>query len=478
MKKIISVFLTALLLTFSFSLSASANSAQTWWEGTDASGVITTDENCPLIVKNEVLTFNIDSFPLSYYRSAEAFMKYSASVTAQYTFYNPADYSVTAKLLFPFGEKPMYLYNYFNESTQEYSDADDTEKYEITQNGVPVDKKLRYTLNRGNFDINKDLQRIKEGFTKDSFYYPEMPVKKCTFLASSIDPENDNAANAGYDLPEFDGKTKYYFVQQSGFQKLKNGENRHSTWVENGDEFTVYVIGDTSVKFPEWTVFKNSGRKDNEIIDGAITLISEENITFSDLVFSQYDESYGIQRHDWYNAVVEIMNINEDESGAVTGGEGLLFIKDDLLRWYEYEITVDAKSEVINCVNAPVYPEIDSNYSPSVYDYLYLLSPASTWADFGSLDIIVNTPYFITDSGNFSFTETDFGYELKLDKLPEEELSFRMSTVENPIKPAKHITDIIPVEILIMLSTIAAAVAVIISIITLIRKKYLKEHKT
>lgn len=470
-KKLVSIFIILTILVLNFSVFACANSAQKWWAGTDASGVVVTEANSPIIVKNEVLSFNIESFPESNYRTHEEFNNYNSSVTAQYTFYNSSNYTVTAKLLFPFGERPMYIFNDFDNNTGTYYYADDTANYEITLNGVPVEKRLRYTLNSGDFDVNRDLKKIREGYTEDSFYYPEMPVKKYTFLASSIDTENDNAASIGFDLPEFNGKTKYYFVQQSGMHRQNNGNHRHSAGVKSGEKFTVYVIGDISVEFPIWTIYKNGGVKDNEEIAGTVSIISEDEITFSDLVFSQYDENYNIPENDWYNAVVENFNNSEDASGAVTGGEALLFIKDDLLRWYEYEISIAPEGEVINTVNAPIYPEINENYSPSVYDYLYLLSPAETWADFGSLDIIINTPYYLIESGNFAFIETDSGYEINLDALPDEELSFRLSTTEHPVKPKKHITDILPVEIIVMLSIIAAATVIIITAIVFIGKK-------
>ena len=49
-------------------------------------------------------------------------------------------------------------------------------------------------------------------------------------------------------------------------------------------------------------------------------------------------------------------------------------------------------------VTAPIYPGINGYYSPSIYDYTYLLSPAKTWSEFGTLDIVVNTLFYITES--------------------------------------------------------------------------------
>jgi len=43
----------------------------------------------------------VQEFPRNYYSTAEEFLAYTGHVTAEYTFYNPADYTVTATLVFP-----------------------------------------------------------------------------------------------------------------------------------------------------------------------------------------------------------------------------------------------------------------------------------------------------------------------------------------------------------------------------------------
>lgn len=413
-KKIISVFICFTMIFISLFTTVSANSAQSWWRGTDASGVIITDGECPVIVKNEVLSFNINTFPETYYRNAEDMKNYSSSVTAQYTFYNPSDMDVTARLLFPFGEKSMYFDDYYDNEKDDYISFDDTEKYEILADGVSTEKKLRYTLNTGAFNVSDALSKIKDEFTEDSFYYPEMPVLKYTFTASGIDTEKYTAATAGFDIDITETEARYYFTDQSGFHSQGGNIGRLSNWVENGDEITVYVIGNTALPFPEWHFYKDGGVENRERIDGKMTVTNTEKMTFSELVFFSFDKNSGISEIDWYNATVESLN-NER---YMPGAQRALDIENNLLRWYEYEITIPAKAELINTVSAPLYPEIDSSYSPAVYDYTYLLSPAKTWKEFGKLDIIINTPHFLTESENFTFESTDKGYRLSLEDFP------------------------------------------------------------
>ena len=113
-KSILTAGLILMTLVLSMS-SVYANSAQTRWSGTDSTGAIVLDEDSPIIVEKELLSFDIGEFPQSYYRDVNEFVAYSAKVTAEYTFYNPSDYTVTATLAFPFGGTADYADLYDHE---------------------------------------------------------------------------------------------------------------------------------------------------------------------------------------------------------------------------------------------------------------------------------------------------------------------------------------------------------------------------
>ena len=105
------------------------------------------------------------------------------------------------------------------------------------------------------------------------------------------------------------------------------------------------------------------------------------------------------------------------------------------MRWYEYTLTLEPGQTLTNTVTAPLYPAIDAGYTPSIYTYTYLLSPAKTWAQFGELKIAVNTPYYMTENNQGGFSKAGNGYELTLPGLPEKELSFTLSESEHPRPP-------------------------------------------
>ena len=145
MKRTFATILVVLLLASTFVVPAYANSAQTHWRGVDSTGAVVVDGNCPIEVTKEVLTFDVSEFPENYYREMDEYLAYTGKVTAEYTFYNPTDLTVTATLAFPFGTQPDYA-SLFDDETQAYLPFADTEKYDITINGEAIDKEIRYTL--------------------------------------------------------------------------------------------------------------------------------------------------------------------------------------------------------------------------------------------------------------------------------------------------------------------------------------------
>lgn len=112
---------------------------------------------------------------------------------------------------------------------------------------------------------------------------------------------------------------------------------------------------------------------------------------------------------------------------------------------------------------------IDLRYEPDEFGYTDLLSSAKTWKSFGELEIVINTPYYISSSSIDGFTKTETGYTMKLDGLPEVELTFNLSTSENPTKPVSmyqialivHIAIIVGVALLIIGGIVVAVVLIV-----------------
>ena len=101
-----------------------------------------------------------------------------------------------------------------------------------------------------------------------------------------------------------------------------------------------------------------------------------------------------------------------DLSGSTSNG-----LNEGYAPWRLYEISLDPDEKATVTLTAPVYPDVDTRYNPYTYFYSYYFSPYTGWKGYGSVDVVINTDYFITNSFHDSFTETESGYELHIDSL-------------------------------------------------------------
>ena len=471
----VTAMLFAMVLLFGLTAApAYANSAQSHWTGIDSTGAIVTDENCPIVVERELLIFDIKEFPSNYYRDAVELESYSGNVTAEYTFYNPAEYSVTATLVFPFGNLPSYAYLYDAE-TGEHIPFLDTELYGITVDGKPIDLKIRHTLSHSydQFELEKDLPLLADGHIADSFYRPDLPVTIYHYSISGVDDQY-GAATAAFRWSGDGNKTRILLTEQSG-GGLGDGWMSLEMWARNGESATIYVFGEVPSEDIQWNFYEN-GACEKEI-EGAMTLAESEVITFEEYAMRSYPEGTGVFETDWYNAVVA--NLNYSARGFSYGiiGEYIGDMSSSLMRWYEYEITLEPGQRIVNAVTAPIYPSIDSRYEPDVFGYTYLLSPAKTWKSFGELEIVVNTPYYISDSSVEGFTKTETGYSVKLTGLPENELTFNLSTSENPVRKVSPYQTVAITVIIVICIVIALFIGGVVFVVVLIRKKKAKRGR-
>ncbi len=423
--------LCALLLAGAMPLSVYANSAQSWFRGVDANGVIVSGEQSPLVVERELLTFELSELPAPHSFGDEALAAYGAKVSAEYTFYNPSSYTVTARLMFPFGHLPDYFYGY---------ELDDSSKYDIRVNGEPIEKSVRHSFSDGHdrFSLDDELPLLQDSFVSDDFYSPELRVTEYVFSVSGIDTEKYRSATIGFDIEKGLGDHRIYFPEQNGAQLQPGGAMRLHSFVSRGEGeslVSVFVIGSPLETFPEWHAYKNGGVDDRERIPGSVTLLYTSELTFFELALAERGESSPVSEVDWYNAVVEDFNRSTARTGDhpyVTGEYFNSRFESRFMRWYEYELTLAPGERLVNCVTAPIYPALDLDFDPDIYEYTYLLSPAKTWKSFGELEIVVKTPYYITESGIDGFEKTEDGYSLTLDGLPDGELTFTLSRSESP----------------------------------------------
>ena len=411
-----------------FMIPASANSAQTEWSGEDASGAVVLTGDCPIVVTNEVLTFDINTLPKYRYPSIDDFLRYDAKVTAEYTFYNPSDITVTAKLAFPFDSDPAY----FPVANVEAN----TDRYQITVNGAVVDKNVRHTVGEyADFDLDKELASLSDEYITDDFFQPNMLVTKYVY---SI-PEDSRLRSikrkfVAFDFDNNNRNTRVYNPNGGGVTQ-DDGSVRVYEVASAASSFSFYVIGEPLSTPPVCRVYESSYVKDGEELNIPVTYRSTSQTTLEELLLSKYSEDSRFSEVDWYNAIVtEFIGATQESNYIRHSGFKLNPEHDfNVIEWYEYSITLAPGESIVNTVTAPMYPDVNGNYSPEVYTYNYYLTPAKTWASFGNLEIIINTPYYMLGSSLDGFTKTEIGYRLSLNGLPEEDLRFYLSESEDPV---------------------------------------------
>ncbi len=464
-------------------LLAFANSAQSWFEGVDGNGAIMTDSESPIVVEKERLTLDIQELPKNRYENGEEYLAYSAKVTAEYTFYNPSEYTVTAKLLFPFGNAPNYASEYRGDDGN-YHPVDDTDKYEITVDGVPVERRIRHTLSNGmgGFELETDLPLVQDGFVEDEFYTQDLTVTKYTFEISGVATWEYPAAHVAIDIPEGIGDYRLCLADINGASMQADGDIRVHTSVGrySYETFELYVFGTPLATLPEWQAYENGGVKDGEEIGGKVELVRTETTTFQAFALEKRSEDSAVSEYDWYNAVVYALKDSQEnhpEHPLVYDRRTRFTFDDKLMRWYEYEITLAPNTRIVNAVTAPLYPAIDRGYEPSIYEYTYLLSPAKTWKSFGELEIVINTPYCITESSLEGWQAIEGGYAVTLDGLPEGELTFTLCTSATPEKKSSPYAIAFGVLIIVTLAVPILLVGGVVAVVVVIWKICKKRKK-
>lgn len=403
--------LCAVLPAFSAKTDVFANSAQRYWRGVDSFGVTSIGGECPLEVESEKLTFNVSDFRQNGNDEGD----YSQTVTAEYNFYNPSDSEVTANLVFPFG----------SESYSDYGEG----KYsgDIKVGGAPVSFNERYTYAMyRDFDLSQIL-RVRDDYYESGFFTRNLSVTRYYFSVGGVEDNKKYSPYASIKLPVSSG-VKYALRDITGYSQGGGYYATVGKFVENGDTLELIVYGNADVDNFQWTIYENGSEKKQ--IDGTVTLKYKETTTFGEFVFSNYDEKFGVSRVDWFNASADcLQSDNYGDVLSLTGdfGEGFL---NDLMRWYEYDLTVPAGGRVVNTVTAPLFPDADYGYSPAVYEYVYYSSPAKTWKSFGTLSVEINTPYYIVSDSDL-WTKTDGGYTRFYETLPDE-IRFKLSKSESP----------------------------------------------
>ena len=380
-------------------ISAKANSAQTKWEGSSSAGVVVTGEDCPLEVEKEVLTFDLNSLPVVWSDNKD----YNASVSAEYSFYNPTDLDLSIDLAFPLGDNPSYVDGYAKKVLE-------SDLYNVQIDGEKVSTKIRYTVMSGAEFGESDIEKIK------TLTNSEVVIDKQSVAYSYyFDVEDDN-----YQI-FVEGNPNNIVLSDCPVTRQENGDVTELFVNARAGGFKVVVIGEK----PDSVYIRNDKLKiyPSPGLEPKVSL-------FYDMLGLYYGYSEDLTQEWRFDAVVDAITVDINSYGVSNYRIGRDF--GSFMLWYEYSMQVGANQRVVNKVTAPICPAIDSYWNPPKYAYTYFLSPAKCWQSFGELEIIINTPFKMIESGDFDFEKVDGGYKLALEGLPTSELTFTLCESETP----------------------------------------------
>ncbi|MBQ6067616.1 MAG: YcxB family protein [Clostridia bacterium] len=397
-------------------LSASANSAPAFWAGKDSTGVLLRGDSCPIEVKSEKLTLRVTDLPEPYQDDTSFWASYSNEMTAEYTFFNPTKEAVSATVVFPCGTLPDYAWTRGGEK------PDHTARYGAFVNGQPVETTVRYSLDDGfdAFHLAPMLARLRDDVAADAFLKPDTTVTTyvCRFDGIALQDRYDAEA-----VLRIAGGTagRYLCVGGDGYNYVDICSDMApcSIWIEDGfRECTMTVFGPPLGEGSEWEVSDPSG---NAI--GKVAVPVGKSVTMTDYCRRAKATYPDASDTDLFNAYADALH-SEYLADTVLTEDG--YFIPGLMRWYEYGLTLQPAETLVNSVCAPLYPVIRGNRSPRLYDFTYLLSPAAEWADFGALEVAIETPYYLSDVSPEGFRKTDNGFLLQTEGLPEGELTFTL----------------------------------------------------
>ena len=354
------------------------------WEGDKVRGAALVDENCPVVLERETITFDLPEFPYLGRDSAEKYLAYPGRVTTEYHFYNPTDEALTVKFAFPLGVNPAY-------AAIEGEDAvSDLHKYSITLNGKAVTPELRHSTHEWyktwtRLDVT--YSSIMDEFAIYHFYYPEAPVTVSTYTVSGINSETYPDSYAVLDIPRPADGIGSLFIPDLGMDRSSSEYIRKGLVAENGMTITVYNIGVESDELPDWKIYSDHLIDEAEQIEGEIKLTDKRVISFRDLAMSKWSEESGVKDVDWYNAFAYLFGVKIDNY------ERVLDLSYKLVPWYRYEITLAPGERAVNTVTAPIYPIANTKYSPAIYTYEYIRGELNTDENYQGTEVMINTPY-------------------------------------------------------------------------------------
>lgn len=422
MKKL-AVFTSFIAVVLTFSPAAFANSGPVFWQGYPSSMVMAIEENSPIRVESEELTFDFsEASPYDH--------TISGQVTAVYEMANPTEEARVVQMAFPFvgilaslAADPAY----------------------ITADGRP----LPYDIYIGDAVASHGAPGAGNGAAGFSFAaivgtITDAPYEAANFAGDEkgklytidVRPTTDAPVNCAVDFTFDREKTK---IITDGFNRHeRDGEKiRVAAWCYGPETLEILVLG--------------------EEVDLNIEAYSDGGLERATDLYEHETAARTVEVKDYLRELIA-KRPERENAGAVSAGqienlytrsldEALernlgycysedLFAPEYFPRLLTFVYTVDfpPQGDKTVSVRYPASGTMDRRETAKpLYTFDYILNPAANWSSFGSLNVKVlpppPVPYIVNSSIEFA-KEDNNAYNAVLAELPENDLSFTLYASE------------------------------------------------
>lgn len=419
MKRLFS-FIFCLLYFSAGALPALANAAPSYWEAYPYSEVLAVEENSPIIVSGEYLTFDFSED----FRYGSGYAP-AARVKARYEMKNPTSDALSVQMAFPFVTSLTAL------SADDISISADGEALacqifvdpnEITvQDGSGgfsyggIGDISNTELSLTGFDMNQDAALYR--FELDAGAGRSLDVK----LSFHTDPEKTLLAASGF----------------HGYSVSDDGNSSLSARIYEKENLEILVLGEDLTYTAD--VYDSNGET---LSAGSYHYkLRKHNVKPREYLVSAMRNVAGSRNFDAVSDT-QLMNLCLSRLQRYSAAAGFVILEDILSAVHSDRIitlvyTVDFPADTTRQVSVG-YPaegimDRTKTVSPK-YSYTYLLSPAANWAGFGFLDIELITPAkapYLIDSSIALSPEGENRYAARLSGLPGREFTFTLYEKES-----------------------------------------------
>jgi len=403
--------------------------------------------NSPLKVLHEQLTFDVSGSSSS-----------EALVTAEYTLENPSSQSLTVPMIFP--------------SISEYHS---TPLPHITLNGSPLEYEV-YSVGSAGATEQVDINAIISSLNSPAYVPTHIDDSQNAVLYKiTLAEPMDRRSRVSFRIDPL--RTKVVASGFSGMGGNRDGEVEFSTYVGPGtieEAAYILVLGDDTLEGLSLT--------EPDTIEKTQVVIKDflMDQTFNNEAQWRFFAHRNVE--NFYSLLLQELErpfFSEDTFLAYRNLEDIVHsaLEQNNLSVFLYEVDVEAVSTSTLSVSYHMRATIDRrNSSDYVQTFAYVLSPASYFASFGTLDIEVflsdHAPYIIDSS--LPLQESERGrYTGTFDTLPEVDLVFSTYAKPEVSLIDKALARIMPNNYVLVMLALASGALLVVAAIILVAKKHL-----